>query len=202
MRTTETRIAGRTVLTFTPQEHIVVGRQRLEMLRAEPEGSAIDSSIFNAVKAARRPPVALILRGGSDDGNGSWRFDQKLTDTECAELGYLLLRSQLALYRELVKMGILMFAKVDWGPDEVAGLDEGRHRVLADLAADVAKTATDDAKARLALDEWIIRHFTYWLLTSFDESQHIFERTLPRVGSLRVRVDRLLVAAGFSAVGE
>lgn len=199
MRVEEIEIDERGALVFTMTQHVRLGMDRLEALRALRDGSELDDSIQRAVATAARPVEMLILRGESDDGSGSWRFDEALDTQDCEELGYHLLRAQMPMYRELASQGVHLCVKVEWGPREMGGLDEGRRRLLREIeqAAD-APSLSSAERARHEVDAWILRTFSYWLLSSLEDSRAFLARSLERAAARRVQVERLLTEAGAS----
>ena len=174
----EFEVGTQTVLSMGPTRDIRIGRERLDALRAAPgipPGSATDDAITRAIEGATGHPTILVLRGATE--HGTWAMQPDLSRPEREELGYHLMRSHLPLYRRLLELGIWAHVRVDWGPNEIEGLEAGAARLAEELAAQ------PEAKR----DHWILQVHSQWLLTSYEDCKAAILPRIARVVESRRR---------------
>lgn len=162
----------RAAVVVTPSAHVRVGRARLEELRASHAGGSIDREILAYAEQTAGEDRVFVFRGTNDDGTGSWRIDDDLSEDELEELGAHLVEDQLPTYRRLVAAGIFALLHVDWTERGVRAYEVGTRRVLADLeAGSIPEVAVldRDQVAVSRVDRWILRHLTFFFAESFDE---------------------------------
>ena len=195
MRLEPMTLVGQSALVVAPEQHIRLGRDRLVRLREFQGMSDVDRMILAAADTA--PPDIMILRGKNDDGTGSWAFDGMLTTSECQELGYLLVRSQLPLWRALAKRGVYLFVKVEWGPHEIDAYLHGAQRVLDALD----RKLEEEESALAVLDRWMIRNLSHWLLATFEDCRESFlPSVVKRSAARRAKLEKLLAAVPEGAI--
>ncbi|MBK8241120.1 MAG: hypothetical protein IPK74_36860 [Deltaproteobacteria bacterium] len=131
-----------------------------------------------------------IYRGRDDEGRGSWSFCESTTAAERNELARLMLRDQLRVYRELLRLGIGLFIHTEFGNLEVSAYRsaiahhiEANALVLADAAADPEDRARADA------NQWILRNVTFFF---GNPMRSILDRVLPdKIALLDRRMHRV-----------
>lgn len=168
-------------VVLTPRTHIRIGHKRLAALRSQPVLSDLDHRILSAVRSDTDPATFVILRGSSDDGVGSWGFEEGMSRGDLEELGYLMVSAQLLTWRALALAGVTLFLKVEWGAREIDAIGAGTHRIFRELTDAAAAEENEGRKALLELDAWVARFLSFWLLTSYAECKATFlPRTLKR----------------------
>ena len=171
----------RHALVVTPIVPIRVGRGRLDSTRSGDRGSQVDDEIVQQVAKWPKKIDVVLLRswGGSEDR--SWGFAPELRDEEVDELGYELMRDQLAFFRRIIGLGTYALAATDLSAREFDAMLRGTLRLTRELSARIVAGASDGVDE---LDRWIIDHFSLWTTRPFDE---FVVQTLP---SLFALVDR------------
>ena len=172
---------ARRALVVTPTERIRVGHVRLDATRAGDRGSLVDDEIVRQVAAWPRKVDVVLLRswGGSEDR--SWGFDPSLADDEVDELGYQMMRDQLAFFRRIIALGTYALAATDLSAREFDAMLRGTLRLTRELTARITAGASDGTDE---VDRWILDHFSLWTTRPYDE---FVIQTLP---SLFALVDR------------
>ena len=171
----EVRVASASIeygaLVMTPRSRMVVDHAKRERLRGDhPELSAADRWIVERVRGyGGRCPI-LILRGADDDGERLWQFDPTFGDDELEEVGSLLSRALLPLYRRFLCAGVILFVHTEWGARETPPMRRG----IARLAEEVSAAST--TAAMRDLDLWILKNM---LLFSSLSTNHVIETLLP-----------------------
>ncbi|MFK7987772.1 MAG: hypothetical protein AB8I08_17275 [Sandaracinaceae bacterium] len=184
MQTECITVDGQGVLVATPIEPVVVGPERLAAMRRDLAASIVDNAILRSVRREAGRVSVIVIRGEADDGTSTWRFSDDLDPGDYEELGTLMVRSQLALYRELAAEGVVLSLKVGWGPREADALQAGSLAALCALSASGQLTQ---------LDEWLLAHFSFWLLASYASCRDNFlPRNLPRFMARRATLGRLI----------
>lgn len=183
-------------VVLTPRSHIRIGRDRLAALRRQPELSDLDHRILSAVRSETDPATFVILRGSSDDGEGSWGFEEGMSRDELEELGYLMVSAQLLTWRSLALSGVTLFLKVEWGAREIDAIGAGTHRLFTELTEAASAEEDEGRKALLELNAWVARFLSFWLLTSYAECKATFlprtlKRTAKRGQKLRALIERV-----------
>ncbi len=151
VRFTEVPLEGTdgVALVIAPTTNIVLTRARLRAMEADRGGSDVDYAIIEAVHAASPNTIMTIFSGRGGDDGGSWSFEESLTEQECERFGTLLVLSQLATYRALLKAGIRMHVRVGMPGREHFALRVGKENALDQLPMDAAD------------DRWILENFVY-----------------------------------------
>jgi hypothetical protein len=156
----------RRALVVTPAERLRVGRVRIDSTKSGDRGSAVDDEIVRQVAQWPHKVDVVLLRswGGSDDR--SWGFDPALGDDEVDELGYELMRDQLAFFRRIIGLGTYALAATDLSAREFDAMLRGTLRLTRELSARIVAGDSDGADE---LDRWILDHFSLWTTRPFDE---------------------------------
>lgn len=156
----------RRALVVTPAERLRVGRARIDATKAGDRGSDVDDAIVQQVSKWPHEVDVVLLRswGGSDDR--SWGFDPALSDDEVDELGYQLMRDQLAFFRRIIALGTYAIAATDLSTREFDAMVRGTMRLGREITARIGAGTADEADR---LDRWILDHFSLWTTRPFDE---------------------------------
>lgn len=158
---------GRLALVVTPCERVRVGRSRLDPSLGGP--SAIDAEIVRRVGLAPNRFGVVLLRSWGGDESRSWGFDPELSDDEAEALGYVLVRDQLAFFRDVIPLGVFAMVSTDLSAREFDATRRGSARLSRELAGRAksgSSTATDE------VDRWILEHLSLWTTRPFDEFVH------------------------------
>jgi hypothetical protein len=171
----------RRAIVVTPTERIRVGRARLDATQAGTRGSTVDDEIVRVVAGWPHKVDVVLLRswGGSEDR--SWGFEPGLADAEVDELGYQMMRDQLAFFRRIIALGTYALAATDLSAREFDAMLRGTLRLTRELGARIAAGGSDGTDE---VDRWILDHFSLWTTRPYDE---FVIQTLPSLFSL---VDR------------
>jgi hypothetical protein len=199
----ESRVGTRFAIVVSPMRPMLWGHARLEQLRQATGASTVDRQIFEAVKQRGARVTVLCIRGKNDDVSGHWRLEDDLDDGDAEELGYLLVRSQLATYRRLVAHGIIALIHSDWGPREATAFRRGSERLRSELR--LAQASREKLALEVdpvaALDRWMLQHLTFFLTLS---TTKVLDDFLPEKLPLLVprvpRIAALLAALPHSAI--
>jgi len=200
MRFTERRIETpdglSLVLVVTPDRDVRVDRARLEELRATGAQGTIDKEIIAEVERRKGKVAALMLRCRDREGRVSWGFDDELGEDECLELGYLLIKSQVATYRRFVENGVQGHFVVELGERETRALNTGKMRLVGELGEQLERLAEDDPRAAILMFHiWLLQNFMFRLHLTADETLETFlPRSLPILEGGRRLVERMLAA--------
>jgi hypothetical protein len=192
----ETPEGGSLVLVVTPDRDLRVGRERLVELRATNAQGTIDKEIIQEVEIRKGRVAALMLRCRDEEGRVSWGFDEELDDEECYELGYLLIKSQVATYRRFVENGVQGHFVVELGERETRGLNTGKMRLVNELGNRLQQMANDDPRAIVPMfHTWLLQNFMYRLHLTAEETLETFlPRSLPILEGGRRLVRQMLAA--------
>jgi hypothetical protein len=166
----DTAMGSRTALVVSPEAHVRVGRERLEALRRDHEGGAIDEAVLRLVSEHSGEDLLVVFRGRSADGQGSWGFAEDLTDEEAGELGYHLVVDQLPTYRRLVRAGVFALVHTEWGVREAEAYRAGTKQLLEELesqAVPEVEASTEEVAVSNA-DRYILRNLTHFHDAPFD----------------------------------
>jgi hypothetical protein len=161
-------------LVVRPTADVKVDHSRLSLLRDNPDRvGRIDEAIYREARR-HQPTLDLVVfrcQGGTD--GGSWQFDPQLFGEEAAELGYLLMRSQLVTYRRLIHTGIRAVFHTGMGFREVRAYRTGTERLLKELD----QRAKSEARRKQAeADRWLLRHLTFFFSIPFEK---VINETIP-----------------------
>jgi hypothetical protein len=151
----------RAVLVARPSAPVRIDAQRLERMRTGDFVSRVDMEILNAV-GKRDGGVAIVVFdavGAAPDAG--WGFDPQLDDEQRMDLGLYLLRSQVSLYRELVRLGATGLVGVGFGSRELAAFQRGTARIVTELSEELEDAAPERA-AHIEVDLWLIEHAATW----------------------------------------
>lgn len=183
----------RLALIATPNEPLVFTRDRAQLLRRDPGMSDLDREIVSQVDARRGKLHVFVFRGQAPDGRGRWAIDPEATVAQTADMGAVVMRSQLPVWRHFLLSGVFLTAHLDWGKREAAACQSGLRDLADELGAMAERhelQARDDEVARLTrLDLWITRNLAVFLGGDYER---VFEVVLPqRLGMLAPRLARI-----------
>lgn len=196
----ETPAGTRVALVVTPTTRIVAGRERLEELRREHyTGASLDREVLAHARSRAGQDQMIVFRGRSDDGSGSWTMAADLSDDERDELGYRLVRDQLATYRRLVAAGVFALVHSDWDPPAVDAYISGTQRLLRELESEsIPEVDAPDAEAVVIdrVDRWLLTHLTLFYAEPIDDVlSRVLAKQIPlleqRVPALREMANAL-----------
>ena len=156
----------RRALVVTPAERLRVGRARIDATKAGDRGSDVDDEIVQQVATWPEKVDVVLLRSWGGSEERSWGFEPTLSDAEVDELGYQLMRDQLAFFRRIIALGTYAIAATDLSAREFDAMVRGTMRLTRELTARIGAGTADDADA---LDRWILDHFSLWTTRHFDE---------------------------------
>jgi len=156
----------RRALVVTPAERLRVGRSRIDATKAGDRGSEVDDEIVEKVSTWPEKIDVVLLRSWGGSEERSWGFEPTLSDAEVDELGYQLMRDQLAFFRRIIALGTYAIAATDLSAREFDAMVRGTMRLTRELSARIGAGAASDADA---LDRWILDHFSLWTTRPFDE---------------------------------
>lgn len=187
LRIDETRVetvsGPRTAWVVTPTRRLRVDRERLEAFREHGYPSSdVDRELLALVRATGSDSQLVVMRARDPEGEGSWGFEDDLTEDETHELGEHLVRDQLPMYRRMIAAGVFAILHVDFGLREVDAYQRGIRRVLEELeAGSIPELAhAEDAVAQLQADRWILHNLTFFFELSFDDVlDTVLRRQLP-----------------------
>lgn len=183
----------RLALIATPNEHLVFTRHRAETVRRDPGMSDLDREIVEQVDARRGKLHVFVFRGRSPDGGGSWSIDPEATPAQTADMGNVVMRSQLPVWRHFLLSGVFLNVHLGWGAREATACQAGLRDLADELGAMAERyemQARDDELARLTrLDLWITRNLAIFL---GGDHERAFDLVLPqRLGMLAPRLPRI-----------
>jgi hypothetical protein len=192
-RVIDTIRGPRLALIATPNEDLVFTRERAEVVRRDPGMSDLDREIVEQVDARRGKLHVFVFRGSAPDGKGSWTIDANATPAQTADMGNVVMRSQVPVWRYFLLSGVFLNAHVGWGPREAKACQAGLRDLADELGAMAERhemQARDDELARLTrLDLWITRNLAIFLGGDFER---VFDLVLPqRLGMLAPRLPRI-----------
>ncbi len=169
------------VLVATPKTDLIVGRTQLEKLRKATVPRRIDEEIHRQLLIRGGRVRALILRGRDDEGNVRWRFDKDLSPAEIAELGYLLVKSQVVLYRCFAEVGVRVHFIVEVDEQVTHALNKGKDRLLNELKRELEVLDEESPKNNLfSFRVWLLENFMYFPYVTADEAiEGLLPETLP-----------------------
>lgn len=184
----ETPSGVRVALVVTPTVRIRVGRDRLVAYwRGGYPGSDLDRELAQIARRRAGEDHVIVIRGRSDDGSGSWAFDEGLSESEKRELGYHLVRDQLATYRRMVASNVFALLHVDWGSAECSAYVDGARQLLMELEeSSIPEFAAQDAETAAIdrVDRWILKHLTFFFTEPLDSVlTRVLSTQLPKLES-------------------
>lgn len=155
---------------MSPETHVVVRADRLDALRTDLSPGPIDLEVLRQVRLRDGRVRVLALRG-TDGAVGSYRFDPALARAQVRELGYLLVKSQIATYRRLLAMGVLVHLHVDWGGLETDAFRQGTTRLADEVNALTSRRSLPDGLLALCqLDSWMLRHLQFYMTLGLERA--------------------------------
>ncbi len=189
----------RGILLARPSVGVRLDAQRLERMRTGDFVSRLDMDILAAVGSRDGGIAVVVFDAASNTPEGGWSFDPQLDDEQRMDLGLYLLRSQVSLYRELVRLGGTGLVGVGFGSRELAAFQRGTARIVTELSDELEGAAPDRA-AQIEVDLWLIEHAATWTGLSLDtwlETKLVDE--LVRRDAKRDDIERLLAACDPNA---
>jgi hypothetical protein len=177
-------------LVVNPTEHLRVDGGRLPRLRAGSGLGPIESAVLEEARRLSDIARVCIYRGRDDEGRGSWGFCESTTAAERNELARLMLRDQLMVYRELLRLGIGLFIHTEFGNLEVSAYrSAAAHHIEANALVLADASASPEERARADADQWILRNVTFFF---GNPMRSILERVLPdKIALLDRRMQRV-----------
>lgn len=151
----------RLVLVAHPAVEVRLDAERLERMRKGDFVSRVDLEILQAVAQRGGRVAVVIFDAAKGSENASWAFEPDLEDEQRMELGLRLLRSQLSLYRELIRMKAGGLIGVGFGSMELAAFQRGTVRIVSELTEEL-ETAEPERAAQIEIDLWLIEHAAVW----------------------------------------
>jgi hypothetical protein len=189
---------ARQVLIARPAVEVRLDAERLERMRKGDFASLVDLEILQAV-AGRDSKVSIVVFDARDaESKPSWRFDVELDDAQRMEFGLHLLKSQISLYRELVRLGVSGLVGVGFGSFELAAFQRGTVRVVTELSEEL-ESADPPRAAQIDIDLWLIEHAATW--TGLPLAEYMKGKLAEEIAERdrkRPEIDRLLEAAAKS----
>ncbi len=152
---------ARRVLVARPVVDVRLDVERLERMRKGDFVSRVDLEILQAVGRCGGTVAVVVFDAACGTGRPSWAFETGLEDEQRMELGQNLVRSQLTLYRELIRMKAGGLIGVGFGSVELAALQRGAVRTASELSEEL-ETAAPSRAARIQVDLWLIEHAALW----------------------------------------
>ena len=102
--------------------------------------SEVDAEILE--QARQRTPRATVgIFRGRNGGAGSWGFDPDVDEADAVRLAEFLLRGQMFVYREMLRLGVCLFVHAEWGSLESAAYRSAATGIVAGLSASPQKLA-------------------------------------------------------------
>jgi hypothetical protein len=170
------------ILVVTPTDRIVIGRDRLDRIRAGDARSIIDELVLDRARTWT-PRIEAVVFVAHDGEDRCWSFAADLGPEEIDELGYEMVRAQLALYRGLLDAGIHALTGIALPAAEHAAFVRGTERLAAEIERELQ--GADRARASvLRLDLWLLDHLALWTPAS---PERFFAAQLPELLSLLQR---------------
>lgn len=162
----ETPAGPRTVLVITPVEDVVVAPRR-HAPRIEGMSES-DQRILNGARAALSASVSVcIFRARASVGEGAYRFDDSMTDSEAVTTALSMLDGQLRVYREMLRLGICLFLHTDLDPIAVHGFRGAVDIRVAELEPITFGVGPQAKSAQL--DLWLLRNLNFFFSLGFDK---------------------------------
>lgn len=164
-------------LLAKPDGVIETGRERLERIRAGDRGSTLDDQIVETVTSWPDPIDVVLFCACHGDPERSWGFSPELDEEETAQLGFEMVRTQLALYRRLVQQGVFALVGTEMGEREYEAFRKGAERLAEELEARI-RDADEGEAADARLELWLLDHLALWTPHKLDD---VLADDLPKV---------------------
>ena len=158
---------SRRVLVARPTAGVRLDAHRLERMRTGDFVSRLDMEILHAVGSRNEGLAIVVFDAANPSTEGGWGFDPQLDDEQRMDLGLYLLRSQVSLYRELIRLGATGLVGVGFGSRELAAFQRGTVRIVTDLSEQL-ESAEGNQAAEIEVDLWLIEHAATWTGLPFD----------------------------------
>ena len=192
----QTPAGPRTVLVITPIQDVVVKPRR----RApHTEGmSESDQMILNGARAAAAASASVcIFRARAPGGDGAYRFEESMTDSEAVATALSMLGGQVRVYRELLRLGICLFLHTDLDPISVHGFRGAVDVRVAELEPLTFGVGPQAKSAQL--DLWILRNLNFFFSLGYDkliatilpDKLVLMEKRMERIRRLAQEVESL-----------
>ncbi len=183
----DTKNGSREALILTPAKAIVAGQSRLRELRAKRFGyesmSAFDVELVERVHQLNPVPQVIVFRQKNADNTHYWRMHERLSAPDRLEMGCLLMRDHLALYRGLMEIGVILFIYADWSGPAYEALRSGLKSVRAELNRIPHPTPLD------RLNYWILRNLVFFFSA---RTETMLKRVLPdQLSMIESRIPRM-----------
>lgn len=203
----ETPNGTRAALVIAPTAHVRVGLDRLARLRDEagqpPTLAPIDRGVLEEARRRAARVQITVFRGRNDDDTGSWDFADELNVLQATEMAYLMLRSQMLVYRGLVKAGLCLHLHVEWTTLAVDVYRQAIRRRIGELNPGpglVRKASTDPIDLA---DLWILKNLTFFFSIKFENLiTTILPDKLSMLERRMARVRDMVLALPDEAFGE
>ena len=185
----ETREGKRSAVVVAPTRPIVADRSRLQQLRLAGGRTLtpVDVEFLRLVSSITPAPNVVIFRQVSNDGSGHWSISDDLDDEEVQELGQLLMREHLLLYRALMENGIRLFIYSEWQDRSRDMLRAGLQEVLDQIAALPSPSSVD------LLNGWILRNLVFFFaLDPIEAVDRVLTNLMPMVESSAPKINTML----------
>lgn len=190
----ETPHGSKSVLVVEPPTGTAVDRARLDRIRSGELQSDLDEAIVRLVDARPGAADAILFRAHRGRGDHGWGYAADLTDAEVDELGEVMVRLQMDLYRRLAARGVYALAGTEFGEREVRSFRRGTDRVAAELER-ALRSADGPEAAQQRFDLWLLDHFAMWVDQDVDEFMNGgLPRLLDKVERQRRRLEELRAA--------
>jgi hypothetical protein len=158
---------SRRVLVARPTAGVRLDAHRLERMRTGDFVSRLDMEILHAVGSRDEGLAIVVFDSANASAEGGWGFDPQLDDEQRMDLGLYLLRSQVSLYRELIRLGATGLVGVGFGSRELAAFQRGTVRIVTVLSEQL-ESAEGNQAAEIEVDLWLIEHAATWTGLAFD----------------------------------
>lgn len=175
------------VIEVRPTKPLVLGRDRLDQIRAGDSNSQVDRSMLEICSSWDPPADAVVFIANPGEGR-SWGYADDLSHAEGEELGRAMVEGQLALYRGLVHAGIYSLTGIALQDREYEAFSRGTEEV-ADRIERRLPDASEEEATIMRLDLWLLDHLALWTTLSRDR---FFAGRLPETLSLIARRRRQL----------
>jgi hypothetical protein len=180
----------RRIVLVVPTEPMLIGADRLERVQSGDEYSDVDMTVVETTAEWGKQVDAVIFDADADPTR-SWRFSEDLDETQQRELGYVMVKAQLTLYRGLVNAGVYSLTGVGLPEREYNAFRLGTDRLTQEIELSL-KSATPAEGTVLKLDLWLLDHLALWTTLS---RERFFAAKLPEllalVGRRKKQLDRM-----------
>lgn len=162
----QTPSGPRTALVITPVQDVVITAHRNTPTAAGMSES--DQRILSAARAAASAsPSVCIFRARAPVGDGAYRFEQSMSDSEAVTTALSMLDGQLRVYGEMLRLGICLFLHTDLDPVAVHGFRGAVDIRVAELEQLTFGVGPQAKSAQL--DLWILRNLNFFFSLGFDK---------------------------------